>query len=219
MQDNPWNAKRERKSMSSSPLNIKLPLTLEGAVVRLEPVRREHAELFWEIAKGDLEEIFRWIPYSMKTPEDFRRLMDTAFAEQERGESVVFATVERSSGRAIGSTRFMNIDRANRRVEIGSTWISPAWQRTGVNTEAKYLMLRHAFEAWKCMRVELKTDALNQKSRTAILRIGAKEEGTLRRHLLTWTGRVRDTVYFSILDNEWAEARARLESRMSGAQT
>ena len=153
----------------------------------------------------------------MKTPEDFQRLVDKAFEEQERGESVVFATVERSSGRAIGSTRFMNIDRVNRRVEIGSTWIAPAWQRTPVNTEAKYLMLRHAFEAWGCMRVELKTDALNQKSRNAILRIGAKEEGTLRRHLLTWSGRVRDTVYFSILDNEWSEVKKRLEGRISGS--
>jgi RimJ/RimL family protein N-acetyltransferase len=197
--------------MSTGPLNIVLPLTLEGALVRLEPVRSEHAGQFWEIAKNDLEDIFRWIPYSMKTQDDFRRLIDTAFSEQERGESVVFATVEPSSGRAIGSTRFMNLDRANRRVEIGSTWIAPQWQRTGVNTEAKYLMLRHAFEVWKCMRVELKTDALNQKSRNAILRIGAKEEGTLRRHLLTWTGRVRDTVYFSILDNEWPAAKARLE--------
>ncbi len=201
--------------MNAGPLNIVLPLTLEGSLVRLEPVRREHAELFWEVAKNDLEDIFRWIPYSMKTPEDFRRLIDTAFGEQERGESVVFATVERSSGRVIGSTRFMNIDRINRRVEIGSTWIAPQWQRTGVNTDAKYVMLRHAFELWQCMRVELKTDALNQKSRNAILRVGAKEEGTLRRHLLTWTGRVRDTVYFSILDNEWPEAKAKLEARMS----
>ena len=196
--------------MSVAPSTV-LPLTLAGSVVRLEPVRREHGELFWEIAKNDLEDIFRWIPYSMKAPEDFRRLIDTAFAEQERGESVVFGTVEQSSGQVIGSTRFMNIDRANRRVEIGSTWIAPAWQRTGVNSEAKYLMLRHAFEVWKCMRVELKTDALNQKSRNAILRIGAKEEGTLRRHLLTWSGRVRDTVYFSILDNEWPEVKVRLE--------
>jgi N-acetyltransferase len=201
--------------MSSGPLNIVSPLTLEGSVVRLEPVRREHAELFWEIAKNDLEDIFRWIPYSMKTPEDFRRLIDTAFGEQERGESIVFATVEQNSGRVIGSTRFMNIDRNNRRVEIGSTWIAPQWQRTGVNTEAKYLMLRHAFETWKCMRVELKTDALNQKSRSAILRIGAKEEGTLRRHLLTWTGRVRDTVYFSVLDNEWPEVKGRLKAKLN----
>jgi RimJ/RimL family protein N-acetyltransferase len=199
-------------SLIAAPLNIVLPVTLEGSVVRLEPLRREHAEVFWEIAKNDLEDIFRWIPYSMKTPLDFERLIDKAFSEQERGESIVFATVERSSGRAIGSTRFMNIDRTNRRVEIGSTWIAPAWQRTGANTEAKYLMLRHAFEVWKCIRVELKTDALNQKSRNAILRIGAKEEGTLRRHLVTWSGRVRDTVYFSILDNEWPEAKAKLEA-------
>lgn len=196
-----------------SPLHITVPVTLEGSVVRLEPIRRDHADLFWEVAKSDLEDIFRWIPYSMKTTEDFRVLIDKAFAEQDRGESVVFATVERRSGRVIGSTRFMNIDRTNRRVEIGSTWIAPAWQRTAVNTEAKYLMLRHAFEVWGCMRVELKTDALNQKSRHAILRIGAKEEGTLRRHLVTWTGRVRDTVYFSILDSEWLEVKAKLESR------
>ena len=202
-------------SAVNAPLNIRVPVTLEGSFVRLEPIRREHAELFWAVAKNELEDIFRWIPYAMKTGEDFRALIDKAFAEQDRGDSVVFATVERSSGRAIGSTRFMNIDRANRRVEIGSTWIAPAWQRTAVNSEAKYLMLRHAFEVWGCMRVELKTDALNQKSRNAILRIGAKEEGTLRRHLVTWTGRVRDTVYFSILDNEWAGVKAKLKQRLT----
>ena len=201
--------------MNTVAFDIGLPLTLEGSVVRLEPVRRAHAELFWEIAKNDLENIFRWIPYSMKTPEDFHRLVDKAFEEQNRGKSVVFATVEPVSGRVIGSTRFMNIDRTNRRVEIGSTWIAPPWQRTAVNTEAKYLMLRHAFEVWKCIRVELKTDGLNQKSRNAILRIGAKEEGTLRRHLVTWTGRVRDTVYFGILDDEWPEVKTRLEVRLS----
>jgi len=203
--------------MSAGPLNIVSPLTLQGAVVRLEPLRHEHVELFWEVAKSDLDDIFRWIPYSMKTPEDFRGVIAKAFQEQDRGESIVFATVEQNSGRAIGSTRFMNIDRVNRRVEIGSTWIAPPWQRTAVNTEAKYLMLRHAFEVWKCMRVELKTDALNTKSRNAILRIGAKEEGTLRRHLLTHTGRVRDTVYFSILDHEWPEAKAKLEARLSNS--
>ena len=111
----------------------------------------------------------------------------------------------------------MNIDRANRRVEIGSTWIAPAWQRTAVNTEAEYLMLRHAFEVWQCVRVELKTDALNQKSRNAILRLGAKEEGTLRKHLVTWTGRIRDSVYFSILDTEWPEVKARLEAKLAGS--
>jgi N-acetyltransferase len=203
-------------NLAVSPLQIETPLTLHGSIVRLEPIRRQHAELFWDVAKNDLEDIFRWIPYAMQSPDDFRQLVDKALAEQDRGESAVFATVERSSGQVIGSTRFMNIDRANRRVEIGSTWIAPAWQRTAVNTEAKYLMLRHAFEVWGCMRLELKTDALNQKSRNAILRIGAQEEGTLRRHLVTWTGRVRDTVYFSILDDEWAGVKARLESKLAG---
>jgi len=202
-------------SLGNPPLNIVIPITLEGSSARLEPIRREHAEFFWEAAKHSLDDIFQWIPYRMKSPEDFRHIVDKALDEQERGESVVFATVESSSGNVIGSTRFMNIDRINRRVEIGSTWIAPAWQRTAVNTEAKYLMLRHAFEAWRCMRVELKTDALNQKSRNAILRIGAKEEGTLRRHVITWTSRVRDTVYFSILDSEWPEVKARLEAMLA----
>ncbi|HWY20974.1 MAG TPA: GNAT family protein [Candidatus Acidoferrum sp.] len=201
-------------SLITTPLDVVTPLTLEGSVVRLEPLRREHAEIFWELAKEALDDVFQWIPYRMKTLEDFHHLVKNAFDEQKRGESVVFATVERGSGHVIGSTRFMNIDRANRRVEIGSTWIAPAWQRTAVNTEAKYLMLRHAFEVWKCFRVELKTDALNQKSRNAILRIGAKEEGTLRRHVITWTGRVRDSVYFSILDTEWLEVKIRLERKL-----
>jgi N-acetyltransferase len=201
---------------STAPPHIGGPLTLEGSVVRLEPIRPEHAELFWSVAKDNIDEIFQWIPYRMKSQEDFQQVVAKAIDEQERGESVVFATVERSSGRVIGSTRFMNIDRVNRRVEIGSTWIAPAWQRSAVNTEAKYLMLRHAFEVWKCIRVELKTDALNQRSRNAILRIGAKEEGTLPRHVITWTGRVRDSVYFSILDNEWPEAKTKLERCCQG---
>ncbi|MGB6842901.1 MAG: GNAT family protein [Candidatus Sulfotelmatobacter sp.] len=201
-------------NLAASSLQIVMPVALEGSMVRLEPIRREHAEIFWQVAKDSLDDIFQWIPYRVKTREDFQRLVEKIFEEQERGDSVAFATVERGSGQVIGSTRFMNIDRANRRVEIGSTWIIPAWQRTRVNTEAKYLMLRHAFEVWKCIRVELKTDALNQKSRNAILRIGAKEEGTLRRHVITWTGRVRDSVYFSILDSEWPSVRTTLEQKL-----
>jgi N-acetyltransferase len=216
MQDNGNRSGKEcAMSLVVPPFNIVTPVTLEGSAVRLEPIRREHAEIFWEVAKDALDDIFQWIPYRMQTREDFQHLVEKIFAEQERGESVAFATVEGGSGQVIGSTRFMNIDRVNRRVEIGSTWIAPAWQRTAVNTEAKYLMLRHAFEVWNCFRVELKTDALNQKSRNAILRIGAKEEGTLRRHLITWTGRVRDSVYFSILDSEWPEAKARLEAMLA----
>jgi N-acetyltransferase len=195
-------------------MNISTPVTLEGSVTRLEPPRRDHAQLFWEVAKDSLEDIFRWIPYPMRTAEDFQLLIDKAFAEQDRGESIVFATFDRNSNRVVGSTRFMNIDRANLRVEIGSTWLAPAWQRTAINTEAKYLMLRQAFEVWRCVRVELKTDALNEKSREAILRLGSKEEGTLRKHLVTWTGRIRDTVYFSILDTEWPQVKSRLEAKL-----
>jgi RimJ/RimL family protein N-acetyltransferase len=138
-----------------------------------------------------------------------------AFAEQQAGQSVVFVTVERASGQVVGSTRFMNIDRANRHVEIGSTWIAPAWQRTAVNTEAKLLMLGHAFEQWGCMRVELKTDSLNEKSRKAILRLGATEEGTFRKHMVTASGRIRHSVYFSLIDEEWPEVKARLSAKLS----
>jgi len=140
--------------------------------------------------------------------------IEELLAAEAAGSDLPLVTVERASGTVVGSTRFMNIDAVNRRVEIGGTWIAPAWQRTALNTEAKYLMLRHAFETWQCVRVEFKTDALNTQSRKAILRIGAKEEGTLRRHLLTWSGRYRDTVYFSILDDEWPAVKANLERMM-----
>jgi len=171
--------------------------------------------MLWEIVRNDLEDIFRWIPYRLESLDDFRKFNQQVLAEQQRGMSVPFATFERDTNQIVGTTRFMNMDLANRKVEIGSTWIAPPWQRTVVNTEAKYLMLRHAFEAWKCLRVELKTDALNQRSRRAILRLGAKEEGTLRKHMLTWDGRQRDSVYFSILDTEWPEVKARLEQRLA----
>ncbi|MBI2682387.1 MAG: GNAT family N-acetyltransferase [Acidobacteriales bacterium] len=188
------------------------PITLEGKWVRLEPLRVEHAPALWEVAGADAEDIFRWFPYRMANADDFRLWVENALREQQQGVSLPFATIERASGTAIGGTRFMNIDRANQRVEIGSTWIAPKWQRTAINTEAKLLMARHAFEIWKCIRLELKTDALNVRSRKAILRIGGREEGTFRRHLVTHTGRVRDSVYFSILDSEWPGMKGHLES-------
>ena len=190
------------------------PLTLEGNVVRLEPIRHEHVPLLWDATKGSSEDVFRWFPWPMRTLDEFSRYVDRVLFEQTRGVSVGFATVLRKSGRVVGSTRYMNMDLPNRRVEIGSTWIAPECQRTGVNTEAKYLMLRHAFEDWNCLRVELKTDALNQKSRDAILRLGAKEEGTFRKHVITSSGRVRESVYFSILDTEWPEIKLKLEKRI-----
>ena len=182
--------------------------------MRLEALRPEHAPLLWEIAKDHLTDLFQWIPYKMESFEDFCAFNRYVLDEQRRGLTVPFATIERGSGRMAGTTRYMNIDFPNRKVEIGSTWIAPRWQRTALNTEAKYLMLRHAFEVWKCLRVELKTDSLNQRSREAILRLGAKEEGTLRKHMLTWNGRARDSVYFSILDTEWPEVKARLKTKM-----
>ena len=190
------------------------PVTLEGTHVRLEPLRPEHAAKLWEIAKDHLQELFEWIPYRLESLEDFRVFNRHILEEQKRGLTLPFATFERKSGHIAGTTRFMNVDMPNRKVEIGSTWIAPPWQRTIVNTEAKYLMLRHAFEEWKCLRVELKTDSMNQRSRAAILRLGAKEEGTLRKHMVTWDGRQRDSIYFSILDTEWPEVKARLERKM-----
>jgi RimJ/RimL family protein N-acetyltransferase len=188
--------------------------SLEGINVRLEPLRPEHAPLLWEIAKDHLEDLFQWIPYRLCSLEHFQEFNRQVLDEQERGMTIPFATFESNSNQIVGTTRFMSMDLANRKVEIGSTWIAPRWQRTAINTEAKYLMLQHAFEVWKCLRVELKTDALNQRSRQAILRLGAKEEGTLRKHMLTWTGRPRDSVYFSIVDTEWPEVKARLEERL-----
>jgi RimJ/RimL family protein N-acetyltransferase len=190
------------------------PISLAGKHVRLEPLRPEHAALLWGIAKDHLDDLFRWIPYRLQTLEDFEALNRQVLQEQERGLSVPFATLECSSNRVVGTTRYMNMDLPNRKVEIGSTWVAPPWQRTVINTEAKYLMLRHAFETWKCLRVELKTDSQNQRSRQAILRLGAKEEGTLRKHMLTWNGRQRDSVYFSILDTEWPEVKSELERKL-----
>ena len=120
-----------------------------------------------------------------------------------------------ASGKVIGSTRFGNIDAANLRAEIGWTWITPAFQRTAVNTEAKLLMLTHAFETWKCIRVELKTDALNERSRAAIKRLGATEEGIFRKHMICDTGRFRDSVYFSIIDTEWPMVKENLRGKLS----
>jgi RimJ/RimL family protein N-acetyltransferase len=191
------------------------PVVLEGQFVRLDPLLESHLAPLCEA--GLDPGLWQWVPYRVLTLEDMRGYIRDALQAESLGTALPFATIGRATGKAVGSTRFMNIDRANRRVEIGSTWIGKPWQRSAVNTEAKYLMLRHAFEALGCVRVELKTDALNQQSRNAILRIGAREEGTLRRHTMTWSGRVRDTVYFSILDSEWPQVKAGLEAKLTTA--
>ena len=184
------------------------PIILEGENVRLEPLRTDHLE---NLCKVGLEDsIWRWMTVHVKTKDEMLKYIEAALDEQKRGVSLPFVTIEKSSGEIVGSTRFGNIDRQNRRVEIGWTWINPKWQRTAINTEAKFLMLEQAFENWKCIRVELKTDALNEQSRNAILRIGATEEGILRQHLITDSGRFRDSVYFSIIDAEWEKVKENL---------
>ncbi|MGI8786358.1 MAG: GNAT family N-acetyltransferase [Pyrinomonadaceae bacterium] len=188
------------------------PVTLEGEAVRLAPLKLEHLSDLFEAASD--ESLWLWTTNIIKSREDMLRYVETALGESERKISLPFVTIEKSSGLIIGSTRFGNIDVKNRRAEIGWTWINPKWQRTRINTEAKYLMLRHAFETWNCVRVELKTDVLNEKSRKAIERIGAKQEGIFRRHVLTDAGRFRDTVYFSIIDSEWQSVKANLESKL-----
>jgi RimJ/RimL family protein N-acetyltransferase len=191
------------------------PVILEGRHVRLEPLSLAHLEPLCAVGlEGD---IFRWFPEPVHSAADMRVFIDKAMQAQQVGTALPFATIDRASSRAIGSTRFGNIDMAHRRVEIGWTWLAPAWQRTPANTEAKYLMLRHAFEQLGCIRVELKTDALNDKSRAAILRIGAKEEGILRQHVITASGRLRDSVYYSILDKEWPAVKAVLEEKLARA--
>lgn len=188
-------------------------MTLEGGVVRLEPLRNEHSAALAEV--GLDPSLWRWTTSVVKSEADMERYVEAAVAEQAAGLSLPFATIERMSGRIIGSTRFGSIAAAHRRVEIGWTWIGREWQRTAINTEAKLLMLAHAFEHWRCIRVELKTDVLNEKSRRAIERIGAREEGTLRRHMVTEEGRVRDTVYYSILADEWPAVRRDLEAKLA----
>jgi RimJ/RimL family protein N-acetyltransferase len=188
------------------------PLVLDGTHVRLEPLSLAHHAPLLAVALDP--ELWRWTTSRVEKPEDLRRYIEVALLEREQGRSIPFATVERASGRVIGSTRFAHIEPAHRRVEIGWTWIGRPWQRSAINTEAKYLMLRHAFESWGCHRVELKTNTLNEKSRRAILRIGGVEEGTLRKHQITEQGVTRDTVYFSILDTEWPAVKIRLEEMM-----
>ncbi len=193
------------------------PVTLEGRHVRLEPLAKAHLAGLAEV--GLDEELWRWIPTAVRTREEMAAYIETALQEQERGVSLPFAILEKATGRAIGSTRYGNIDRTHHRVEIGWTWVAREWQRTAMNTEAKYLLLKHAFESLGCVRVELKTDSLNEKSRAAILRIGAKEEGIFRNHMITASGRIRHSAYYSIIDSEWPAVKARLEAKLSSRQS
>ncbi|MEQ8762621.1 MAG: GNAT family protein [Planctomycetota bacterium] len=189
------------------------PVTLAGRIVTLVPLTEGHVDALWEV--GSDPEIWRWTGKTLRTREDMQAYVAEALRSRAAGSALPFATTLTETGQVVGSTRFGAIALEHRRVEIGWTWIAPPWQRTAVNTEAKLLMLTHAIEVLGCTRVELKTDALNDKSRRAIQRLGAKEEGILRKHMLTERGRMRDTVYYSLLDDEWPEAKRRLEGRLA----
>lgn len=187
-------------------------VTLEGTHVRLEPLGLEHLSALCEA--GLDPELWKITMTLIRTPDEMKQYILTALNEQREGRSLPFAIVEKKSGKAIGSTRYGNIDTTNKRVEIGWTWIAREWQRTAVNTETKYLLLTYAFETLGCIRVEFKTDSINSRSRNALLRIGAKEEGILRSHMIAPGGRLRDSVYFSIIESEWPEAKKSLEQKL-----
>lgn len=180
--------------------------------MRLEPLSLSHLAQLCEVAFD--EELWRYTTSVIEKQEDLREYIETAVRWRDEGTALPFATIDRQSGRAVGSTRFAAIDSANRHLEIGWTWIARDYQRTYVNTEAKYLMLRHAFENLNCLRVEFKTDSLNEKSRRALSRIGAQEEGTFRNHMILPSGRIRHSVYYSIIDSEWPEVKAGLERKL-----
>lgn len=186
------------------------PVTLDGQYVRLEPLTHAHySGLCENLTDAD---IWRWI----FTPvNDMRQFIETALAFAHAGNGLPFATIYKPENRLVGTTRFLNIDRYNHTVEIGTTVIGKAWQRTVVNTEAKYLMLRHAFEVWGCLRVQLQTDALNTQSRNAILRIGAVQEGILRNHRICADGRLRDTLVFGITDGDWPSVKLNIEVKLA----
>jgi RimJ/RimL family protein N-acetyltransferase len=185
------------------------PVTLDGKRIRMEPMRADHLDALTEA--GGFAELWKWTTTRADTRDDMEVYMNVALRDAAAGTALPFVTIDKASERIIGSSRFGNIDPSNKRAEIGWTWITPQFQRTYVNSEAKYLMLRHAFEVWECIRVELKTDFLNAKSRNAMLRMGATEEGVLRKHQIMYDGRYRDTIYYSVLDTEWPEVKAKLE--------
>lgn len=192
------------------------PVTLEGRRVRLEPLSLDHLDALWAVA--DDPDLWRYTLGRIATREDLAAYVAAALADQAQGTGLPFATVDLPSGRVAGSTRFLNVSLRDLRVEIGHTFVGRPFQRTAVNTEAKYLMLRHAFETWGCVRVELRTAARNERSRAAIRRIGATEEGILRRHARMHDGTWRDTVFHAVLDGEWPDVRARLEGMLGGGK-
>jgi RimJ/RimL family protein N-acetyltransferase len=189
------------------------PVVLEGSLVRLEPLAPEHLAGLIDI--GLEADIWRWMPIPIQTPGEMRSWLDTSLEAADGGSEMPFATIVRDGDKVVGSTRYMNIEPRHRRLEIGYTWINPRWQRSAVNSEAKLLMLRHAFDTLGALRVEFKTDSLNERSRAALAGIGATEEGTMRNHMVTQSERRRHSVYFSIIEEDWPRVRQQLEARLA----
>ncbi|HBB98082.1 MAG TPA: GNAT family N-acetyltransferase [Blastocatellia bacterium] len=188
------------------------PITLEGQHVRLEPLTQAHAEPL--IAAAGDGELWNTQVTIIPEPVGMKDYIQAALDGQSQGREFPFVIISKLSNQVVGATRFYDISRADRKAAIGYTWLAKSAQRTPINTEAKLLLLTHAFETWKCVRVELVTDVLNDQSRAAILRLGAKQEGILRKHLILPSGRVRDSVIFSITDDEWPEVKASLQNRL-----
>lgn len=188
------------------------PVTLEGRYITLEPLAERHARDIFDVMQD--EDVCRYLAWAPpKTLDETLALIRQAESLMARRESVVFAQIWKASGRAIGSTRLLDVRPADRQVEIGSTFLGRDYWRTAANTESKFLFLRHCFEALGCVRVALKTDGRNVRSQEALTRLGAVREGTLRKHMNV-RGYQRDTVYFSILDSEWPAIGTRLSTRL-----
>src|SRR6266513_716872 len=190
-------------------LNV-TPVTLTGARAKLIPMEASHAEALYQA--GGSPEIWPYMPLWPKTPDDMRRLVREALAAREKGSEFPFVIVDQQTGRIVGSTRFLEITPAHRGIEIGWTWLARETWRTPINTECKYLLLKHCFETLGAIRVQLKTDARNIRSQQAIERIGGVREGVLRHHRIMPDGYLRDSVYYSILLEEWPAVKARLEA-------
>jgi RimJ/RimL family protein N-acetyltransferase len=186
--------------------------TLEGRIVRLEPLRREHEDGLW-LASRD-PGTWRWLSIVQpETRDDFHAFVQQALDASAAGTEIALVTIRHE--RVVGSTRFLALRPEHGSVEIGWTWLHPSAWGTGVNVEAKYLQLRHAFEAWGCRRVEWKTDAQNARSCAALEALGATFEGVHRNHMLVRGGENRDSAWFSVIDEEWPRVRAHLERRLA----
>ncbi len=191
-----------------------LATRLEGDLVVLEPLDESHAEELWLAAQAP--EIWAWLAHIGSSREYFDGWMRLSLDAAAAGREGVFAVRGRSDDRLVGSSRYLNVRPADRVVEIGWTWFNPSVWRSGVNVETKLLLLGHAFETLGCVRVELKTDARNERSRAAMAALPAQFEGILRKHMIVPDVGVRDSAYYSVIDDEWPAVRANLERRLAG---